>query len=594
MKGLGMSCGSEVRGEVCLHNGNREILWRSARRRPAPTLIDAPRQWLRLTKNARPGHHESEIGSDLGKAVLDDKKQDSSEQALKKSEARFQRVVESAPHAMVMINREGVIEMVNAQAERVFGYKRVEMLGQPVEMLVPERFRRNHPGLRRGFFADPQARPMGAGRDLFGLKKDGSEFPVEIGLSPIETEAGTMVLSSIVDISSRQQLEERLRQSQKMEAIGQLTGGIAHDFNNALTVIAGNIDMIQLSGVLTTPLLQRALDAASRGVEQAATLTHRLLAFSRLQPLDPKAVDLTKVVTGMSDMLTRTLGEIVAVEIVLARGLWWVWADESQLENALLNLALNARDAMPEGGKLTIETANIHLDEAYTATQAELTPGEYAMVAVSDSGIGMSQKILGKAFEPFFTTKELGQGTGLGLSQVYGFIKQSRGNVNIYSEPGVGTTVKIYLPRLPGDHFPVQSSPEIKSVATGTSSETILVVEDDDNVRAYAVNMLCELGYRVLEAHDGQAALRVLEAEPAVDLLFTDVGLPGGLNGRQLANEILRRRPGLRILFTTGYARNAIVHQGRLDPDVELLTKPFTYSALAAKIRYVLDSKRSR
>jgi signal transduction histidine kinase len=388
--------------------------------------------------------------------------------------------------------------------------------------------------------------------------------------------------------AERRKVERTLHQAQKMEAVGQLTGGIAHDFNNALTVISGNIEAIEQSGEIKTPQLQRALAAAARCAARAATLIRRLLAFSRLQPLDPRSVDLNALVSGMQDMLERTLGSMVSIDIVLAKGLWPVSADENQLESVLLNLALNARDAMPEGGHLTIETGNVLLDEAYVATQTEVAPGQYVTVAVSDTGTGMSQAIRDKAFEPFFTTKEFGQGTGLGLSQVYGFIKQSGGHTEIDTTPGEGTTVWLYLPR---DHSAPERAPDRESGANGIELGTILVVEDDDDGRSYSVGMLRELGYRVLEAHDGPTALLVLGAEPVTDLVFTDVGLPGELNGRRFAHEVLRRHPGLRILFTAGSTRDAVVHQGRLDPGVELLAKPFTYADLAAKVRAMLDSR---
>ncbi len=392
-------------------------------------------------------------------------------------------------------------------------------------------------------------------------------------------------------VVEREQAQEALRQSQKMEAVGQLTGGIAHDFNNLLTVIAGNIDAARrhLGDGGDTRVL-RALGNALVGAERAATLTQRLLAFSRRQPLDPKPTDVNRLVTGMSDLLHRTLGETIEVETVLSAGLWQVEADPHQLENAIVNLAVNARDAMPEGGKLTVETANSHLDRAYVAQNAEVSPGQYVAICVSDTGTGMDEETRSRCFEPFFTTKEVGKGTGLGLSMVYGFVKQSGGHLNIYSEPGEGTTVKIYLPRRLGAALEAEEKQAVSIVPEGTRDETILVCEDDDDVRAYTVEVLRELGYRVLEAHDGPSALRLLERqEGRVDLLFTDVVLPAGMTGAVLAQEAREMRPDLKILFTTGYARDAIVHHGRLDAGVELITKPFAYADLAARIRDMLD-----
>ncbi len=401
-------------------------------------------------------------------------------------------------------------------------------------------------------------------------------------------------LAFLRDVTERQRIEQQLRQAQKMEAVGQLTGGIAHDFNNLLTVVLGNIDMLrqQLATAdisRNDPGVQRAADAVSRAAERGALLTQQLLAFSRRQPLDPISVDPNKLVAGMSELLRRTLGEAIAVETILAGGIWRTLADPNQLENAILNLALNARDAMPSGGTLTLETANGFLDENYAAAHEDVTPGQYVMIAVSDSGLGMSREVAEKAFEPFFTTKQAGQGTGLGLSQVYGFVRQSGGHVKIYTEPGQGTSVKIYLPRFRSAATALDIPGKTEAIAPQAHGELILVVEDDDDVRAYSAGVLQQLGYRVLTAADGAAALRLVESEPEVKLIFTDVGLPGTLNGRQVADAALRIRPSLKVLFTTGYARNAIVHQGRLDPDVELLGKPFSWSALGARVRQMLS-----
>jgi len=384
--------------------------------------------------------------------------------------------------------------------------------------------------------------------------------------------------------------EEALRQSQKMEAIGQLTGGVAHDFNNLLQIIVGNLDTILRNVSGDMPRIQRAASNALIGARRAASLTQRLLAFSRRQPLDPKPLNVNSLMNGLTEMITRTLGETVAVETVLAAGLWQVEADPNELEAAILNLAVNARDAMPNGGRLTIETGNAHIDEAYAANHIEISPGQYVCVSVSDTGKGMDQATLTHAFEPFFTTKPVGKGTGLGLSQVYGFVKQSGGHVKIYSEVDQGTTVKIYLPRLSVEGA-VEDEPVDSALPDGDGKETILVLEDDDDVRTYSVEILRELGYRVVEAHDGPSALRLLERQARVDLLFSDVVLPGGMTGAQVAQEARKLRPELKVLFTTGYARNAIIHHGRLDKGVMLITKPFSSADLAVKIRSVLDEQ---
>ena len=399
------------------------------------------------------------------------------------------------------------------------------------------------------------------------------------------------------EVHERLKVEDALRQAQKMEALGQLTGGVAHDFNNLLTVVMGGLEAIgrhlpALPVSSEAVRIERAREMAMQGVQRAAALTHRLLAFSRRQPLDPKPLDVNKMVAGMSELLRRTLGETVALETSLERGLWLTLADANQLENALLNLAVNARDAMPAGGKLIIETANAHLDESYVAVLAEPVPvGQYVMVAVTDTGTGMDAATLEHVFEPFFTTKEVGKGTGLGLSQVYGFVRQSGGHVRIYSELGEGTSVKIYLPRLQGQVAQTSNREQSQEAPAPPGGETLLVVEDDDDLRTFSAEILSELGYRVLLAENGQEALDLLDREPTIQLLFTDLVLPGGMNGRQVADEALRRRPDLQILFATGYARDAVVHHGRLNSGVQVLAKPFTYTDLANKVRRLLDGR---
>ncbi len=403
----------------------------------------------------------------------------------------------------------------------------------------------------------------------------------------------TLVLLSLrrtrefyAEAERRELAEQALRQAQKMEAVGQLTGGVAHDFNNLLTIIIGNIGIAK-RGVVEARA-ERALGNALAGAERAAQLTRRLLAFSRLQPLSPRTVDVNRMIVSMSDLLSRTLGENIELETISGAGLWKIEADLPELESTLLNLALNARDAMPGGGKLTIETSNAYLDDEYCRHHAGLRPGQYVLIAISDSGLGMSTEAIERAFEPFFTTKEAGKGTGLGLSQVYGFMKQSGGHVKIYSEIGEGTTVKLYLPRHEGEEAIVPADDPVGSERG--RGETILVVEDDDGVRQYASEILRDLNYQVIEAKDSATALRLLDADKKFDLLLTDVVLPGK-NGRELAAEVQRRRPGVKIVFMTGYSRNAIVHQGRLDRDTELISKPLIEGVVARKIRQVLDAQ---
>jgi two-component system, NtrC family, sensor kinase len=388
------------------------------------------------------------------------------------------------------------------------------------------------------------------------------------------------------EAARRAAAEETLRQSQKMEAIGQLTGGIAHDFNNLLTVIIGNLDIALRK--CADAALERPLRNALIGGQRGAQLTQKLLAFSRRQPLSPRPVDPNRLIAGMSDLLRRSLGEKIDIETVGGAGLWRIEVDAAELEAAILNLAINARDAMPEGGKLTIETTNAHLDEDYARTLDGVKPGQYVLISVTDSGEGMTADVMEHAFEPFFTTKKEGQGTGLGLSQVYGFVRQSGGHLKMYSEKGQGSTVNIYLPRRVPDEADTEAPTQPR--ANGGAGEAILVVEDDEGVRSYAGEILDELGYRVLVAPDAKDALRFIEQpERHIDLLLTDMVMPG-LNGRQLADAARAVRPGLPVLFMTGYSRNAIVHQGRLDAGLSLIQKPFGRDALAAKVREVLDA----
>ena len=384
--------------------------------------------------------------------------------------------------------------------------------------------------------------------------------------------------------------EEALRQAQKMEAVGQLTGGIAHDFNNMLAVVMGSLDLLSRRMTAEDARAKRYIAAATEGARRAANLTQRLLAFSRQQPLQPEAIDVNRLVTGMSDLMMHSLGGAVQLETVLAGGLWPINADPNQLENVILNLAINGRDAMPDGGKMTVETQNAHLDSRYAADEIGIAPGQYVMIALTDSGSGMAQDVIDKAFDPFFTTKEVGKGTGLGLSQVYGFVKQSGGHVRIYSEVGQGSTVKLYLPRLLGHKMASQLNDADVDLPLGDRNELILVVEDEPAVRQFSTDALGELGYRVLEADSGKAALLMLDEHPDIALMFTDIVMPE-MNGAKLAEVVRAKRPDLPILFTTGYTRNAVVHNGVLDPGVELIGKPFTIEELAARVRTILDSK---
>ena len=381
--------------------------------------------------------------------------------------------------------------------------------------------------------------------------------------------------------------EEVLRQTQKMEAIGQLTGGVAHDFNNLLQVIIGNLDTLNRGLAADQPRLQRATANAMTGAKRAAVLTERLLAFSRKQPLAVKPVNINQLVTGLAELIRRTLGETITVDIALSDQLWLVETDPNALESALINLAVNARDAMPAGGNLTISTSNAVLDKG--ALHADATAGQFVLITVKDSGEGMTPETQARAFEPFFTTKAVGKGTGLGLSQVYGFVKQTNGHIKIASEVKQGTTIAIYLPRLLSGIVEEAAKDRVFTPAASDNNETILVLEDDPAVRDYSAETLRDLGYTVLEAADGASAILLLQSDARIDLLFSDVVLPGGMTGAQVATQANELRPSLKVLFTTGYARDAIFHHGRLDPGVTLITKPFTSADLAAKVREILD-----
>ncbi|OJU03429.1 MAG: hypothetical protein BGN87_02420 [Rhizobiales bacterium 65-79] len=406
----------------------------------------------------------------------------------------------------------------------------------------------------------------------------------EAALQTLNTTLEQRVLE---EVQERSKAEDQLRQIQKMEAVGQLTGGIAHDFNNMLAVIIGGLNLLQRKLKKGETDVERFIEGAIDGAQRAAALTQRLLAFSRQQPLAPEVLNPNRLVSGMTELLRRTLGEPISIETVLTAGLWQVQADPAQLESAILNLSVNARDAMPDGGKLTIETSNAFVDDAF-AREFAITPGQYVLIAVADTGTGMTPEVIAKAFDPFYTTKSVGKGTGLGLSQVYGFVRQSGGHVKIYSEPGIGTTVKIYLPRHYGEAVAVNTESGVKAAYGGLPSEIVLVVEDEDRVRAVSVEALKELGYGVVEASTPAEALRILEGEGEIALLFTDVVMPQ-MSGRELADLARTRRPGLKVLYTTGYTRNAIVHNGILDPGTNLLTKPFSVEELANKVRAILD-----
>ena len=504
---------------------------------------------------------------------------------LNASERRYRKVVDLIQEA-IWIHQDGVIQFVNPAALKLFGAATADaVIGRPIFSLLHPDDRARALERTKTVTEEMRAVPVVEAR-LVGL--DGRLRIAELHAVPFMQDDRLHVLSAGRDVTAQREAEAQLRQAQKIEAVGRLTGGVAHDFNNLLTVIVGNADVLAelcAGDDRRGDLARGILSAATRGSE----LTKQLLAFSRQQALEPRRIDVNALVQGMDSLLRRTLGEDIDLRTVEDRQLWPAVADPAQLESAILNLAINARDAMPDGGRLMIETRNVHLDEDYAARHAEVKAGDYVMVAVTDTGCGMPPEVAERAFEPFFTTKEIGKGTGLGLSMIYGFMKQSGGHVKIYSEVGLGTTMRLYLPRAAADAPAIAASAAHTDVPTG--SETILVVEDDVDVRLFVVAQLESLGYRVLAAEDGVRAKKILSGPERLDLLFTDVIMPGGMTGKQLADEAVRERPQLKTLYTSGYTENTIIHQGRLDPGVQLLSKPYRRADLARKVRQVLDDR---
>jgi len=629
----------------------------------------------------------------------------------KRIEERLRRLLDSAPDAMVIAGHDGRIVLVNTQTEKLFGYKREELLGQPVEVLVPERFWNHHQTHRGNYMANPQARPMGAGSELYALKKDGTEFPVEISLSPQQTDEGILVSSTIRDITERKRVDDALRQSeanframiegtygvyratpegkllvvndalvkmlgyesagellalnlatdifdegeytpllfdqpgtrkqfarveahwkrkdgtiipveisgrgvrddagkllyfevivenvshvrgveqrlrhvQKMEAIGRLAGGIAHDFNNVLGVIVAYSEML-VEKVHDNPELSSLVTSITKSVERGGTLTRQLLAFSRQQVLEPQVISVSDHLEGIKEMLARVIGEDIQLAILPGNTKLRVKVDPTQLEQVVMNLVVNARDAMPEGGRLTIETSEIDIDDEYCSRNPEARPGRHVMVAVTDSGCGMAPEVLSRIFEPFFTTKEQGKGTGLGLATVYGIVKQSGGHISAYSEVGRGTTFKIYLP-VTEEAIDQPELPAQEKVAPH-GEETILLVEDEESLRCVTQEFLSNKGYQIIIAEDFEKALQASENNPRhIDLLMTDVVLPGA-SGPKLADRLATTRPDMKVLFVSGYTADALVHGDLHRTDFAFLSKPFSLNTLARKIRAILD-----
>jgi PAS domain S-box-containing protein len=507
------------------------------------------------------------------------------------SDNKLQAVLDNVNDGIITINTRGIVESYNPACARIFGYRADEVIGQNIKMLMPEPYHGEHDGYLDNYKRTGKAKIIGIGREVSGRRKDGSVFPMDLSVSVFQLD-GVRHFSGIVrDISERKEAEklhEQLRQAQKMESLGHLTGGIAHDFNNLLAIILGNLDFLSERIKASDPL-RRFIAPSIAAAEHGANLTKQLLAFGRKQALQPRVTSLNELLQQLTTLVQRTLGERVEVILVLDPKAWQVNVDASQLQNAFINLAVNARDAMPDGGKLIFETKNVTLDSEYARVNTEVTPGDYVVIAVSDTGKGMTQEVMDKAFEPFFTTKELGKGSGLGLSMVYGFVKQSKGHLKLYSELGYGTTIKIYLPRAMGAAGRAEPAAPSPPVAKH-QAKTVLVVEDNKEVLALTVAMVEDLGYTALQAETGEEALSLLEGRHDVQLLLTDVMLPGTLNGPVLAQRAVSLYPSLKVLFNSGYAEHAIMQSGILEEGVHLIGKPFRKQQLGEKIEEVLKS----
>jgi PAS domain S-box-containing protein len=558
---------------------------------------DGTRFWASVVIDAIKDENGQLIG--FAKVTRDITERHEAQQSLLENERRYRRLVEAVvDYAIFQLDVNGIVASWNVGAQRIKGYTAAEIVGKHFSSFYTDVDR------IAGLPQQSLKKAASEGRyeaEGWRVRKDGTKFWASVVIDPIYDDDKKLIGFAKVtrDVTERyeaqrilKETQEQLAVSQKMDAVGQLSGGIAHDFNNLLMIVLGNLEIAQrqikqLSGVGN---LQRVLNNAMRGAQRAAALTSRLLAFARRQALNPRPLDVNKFITGAVEFMQRSLGETIEIEAVGGAGLWKIEVDANFLESALVNLAVNARDAMPHGGKLSIEAANVFVDEGYARAVPELVPGQYVVICVTDTGTGMSHDVLNRAFEPFFTTKDLGQGTGLGLSQVYGFVKQSGGHVKIYSESGQGTTVKMYFPRL-NAAAAEEEDPSQEPVAEGELTETILVVEDDRDLRTYLAEMLRHLNYRVITTSNAQSALTtLLQDNKRVDLLLTDIVMPG-LNGRELGRRAQEMRPGLPVLYMTGYSRSAIVHQGRLEEGVEFVQKPVGQAQLAGRIRTLLDSR---
>lgn len=502
-------------------------------------------------------------------------------------ETGLEAILNSAVDAIIIIDSDGKIQLVNPAAEKLFQYSSSEILGSNVKILMPEPFKSDHDLYIQNYLETGIRKIIGSGRQVIGRRKDSSTFPMHLSVGEFQVKGRQLFTGIVHDLSEQKMVEKVLHHAQKMEAMGQLTGGIAHDFNNLLTIIIGNLELLEmmLNDDVQKDLLTEAQEAAVLG----ARLIERLLAFSRKSLLEPVEIDTNELVIGLTDLLHRTLGELVDVSTVLENNLWKINADPAQLESALINLAVNARDAMPSGGKLILETRNSRIDSIYNGIEPNIIPGDYVQISVTDTGLGMSTSVRNQVFDPFYTTKESGRGTGLGLSMVYGFAKQSGGTVTVYSEEGIGTTINIYLPK----YEPVQTfeKPNISdSYMTSINGESILVVEDDDRVRRLVLTQLQTFGYKTLEASNAKEAMKIIEKDSAIDLVFTDLIMPGGMSGYEMSKEIRKRYPDIAIVLTSGYAEELVNPENFTKFGLNVLRKPYRQMDLAQTMREVLDS----